>query len=346
MIRVSVIGAGWYAAENHIPVLKTRADVVLDGVCRLGVPELARVQSHFGFAFASEDFRDLLAREPDAVVVSSPHHLHYQHVAAALESGAHVLCEKPMTVDPRDAYELVGRASSLKRHLLIANGYHYLPKIGAIRDALAQGAVGRIEHVACSFVSTTRNVFAGDVGLNSWKTAFFRPNRATWQDPDNGGGFAYGQLSHSIALLLWLTGLEPERVSARAGGNPIDLTDAATVCFVGGATGSIDGAAAMPEGHRALLRLVIAGERGVMTVELDRDLAELRLDAGTVRRFDIAPGDWIYDCAGPVHALVDLAQGRGANCSPAEVGAATVGIIDAMRRSALADSAPMRISSH
>ncbi len=35
-IRVSVISAGWYAAESQIPVLSARDDVVLDGVCRLG----------------------------------------------------------------------------------------------------------------------------------------------------------------------------------------------------------------------------------------------------------------------------------------------------------------------
>ena len=175
MIRVSVIGAGWYAAQNHIPVLKSRGDVVLDGVCRLGAAELARVQNHFGFAFASEDFRDLLTRKPDAVIVSSPHHLHYRHVADALEAGAHVLCEKPMTVDPTEALGLVERAASLRRHLLIANGYNYLPHLANIREALENGAVGAIEHVACSFVSVTRNVFAGDIGLNSWKTAFFRP---------------------------------------------------------------------------------------------------------------------------------------------------------------------------
>ncbi len=339
MIRVSVIGAGWYAAQNHIPVLKSRAEVALDGVCRLGATELARVRDHFGFAFASEDFRDLLARKPDAVVVASPHHLHYRHVADALEAGAHVLCEKPMTVDPAEAHDLVRRAASLGRHLLIANGYNYLPHLAAIREALANGAAGVIEHVACSFVSVTRNVFAGDIGLNSWKTSFFRPSRATWQDPANGGGFAYGQMSHSIALLLWLTGLKPELVSARTAGDPVDLTDAATVRFAGGATGSIDGAAAMPEGHRALLRLTMSGTRGVMTLELDRDLGELRLDGGVVERFPVGPDDWVYNCRGPVHALADLAQGRGSNHSPAEVGAATVGVLDAMRRSASANGA-------
>ena len=129
MIKAAIIGAGWYAAENHIPTLASRPDVTLDGVCRLGAEPLERVRNHFGFAFASEDHRAVLARRPDIVVVASPHQLHYDHVRDALEAGAHVLCEKPMTVDPAHAQDLVARAGRLNRHLLIANGYQYLPHL-------------------------------------------------------------------------------------------------------------------------------------------------------------------------------------------------------------------------
>jgi hypothetical protein len=69
----------------------------------------------------------------------------------------------------------------------------------------------------------------------------------------------------------------------------------------------------------------------------------LRLDGGVVERFPVAAGEWIYSCAGPVQALVDLAQGRGVNFSPAEIGAATVAAIAAMRRSAAAGGEPVRV---
>ena len=131
MIRASVIGAGWYAAEVHIPTLAARKDVVLDGVCRLGAEALERVRRHFGFAFASEDHRAVLARRPDVAVVASPHHLHWRHAADALDAGCHVLCEKPMTLDAAQAWDLVRRAERAGRTLLVANGYHYLPHVAA-----------------------------------------------------------------------------------------------------------------------------------------------------------------------------------------------------------------------
>src|SRR5437870_5753438 len=155
-VKAAVIGAGWYAAHSHIPVLAARSDVVLDGVCRLGAADLEKVRAHFGFRFASEDYREVLARKPEVVVVASPHAMHFEHSMAALDSGAHVLCEKPMTLDPAQAWTLEARAREAGLGLVVANGYHYLPGVAQVRQALLDGAVGRIEHVACSFVSATR----------------------------------------------------------------------------------------------------------------------------------------------------------------------------------------------
>lgn len=344
-LRAAVIGAGWYAAHNHIPVLASRPEVELDGVCRLGADDLERVRDHFGFAYGSESFEQVLARRPDIVVVASPHHLHYAHARAAIEVGAHVLCEKPMTLDPGEAWNLVHLAKQRQRHLLVANGYHYLAQVDVLRQWIAQGAVGDIEHVAVSFISATRDVFFGDRGLKSWQTTFFRPDRTTWQAPEKGGGFAYGQLSHSLALVYFLTGLFPKTVSAHAcRREQVDLADAGAVLLSNGAVASISGAAAMPEGHRGLMRLFIAGSEGVLTAEFDRDACEMRLNSGEVERLPLSAGDWIYRCDGPVHALVDLALDRGENLSPGEIGALTSTTISAMLASSFDGGAPKAVS--
>jgi predicted dehydrogenase len=342
-VKVSIIGAGWFAAESHIPALTRRAEVVLDGVCRLGASELGRVKEHFGFAFASEDYRDVLARRPDAVVVSSPHHLHHEHAKAALEAGAHVLCEKPMTVDPGQAWDLAATAERSGLHLLIANGYHYLPRMAELQRRLADGAVGTVEHVACHFASATRNVFAGSEGLSRWRTAFFRPDRSTWQDPAQGGGFAYGQLSHPLALMFWLTGLDAVSVAARLAPVGVDLSGAATVGFRGGAIGGVTGAASVPEGGRQQLRLHVGGSEGVFDVDVDLDRAEIRRHDGRNDLVALPAGTWVYHCRGPVDGLVDLALGRGENLSPGHIGAKTVELIAAMHRSAAAGGAPIGV---
>jgi predicted dehydrogenase len=343
-LRVAVIGAGWYAAENHIPALTRRPEIVLDGVCRLGTEELERVRSHFGFAFASQDYRDVLARKPQAVIVASPHALHYVHARDALEAGAHVLCEKPMTLDPAEAWDLAARAERLGRHLLVANGFNYLPRLDTVRRWLLNGEIGAIEQVNCQFTSATRAVFSGDVGFQRWQNSFFRPARSTWQDPQGGGGFAYGQLSHSAALMFWITGLSAVEVSARSFPHEgIDLHDAAVIGFDNGAIGSLFGGAGVPEGGRARLRLSVAGTKGIVDLDVDLDRCEMHRDDGTVRRLRLNPREWAYSCLGPVDALADLALGRGTNRSPAEVAAKTVELIAALRRSAQSAGEKLRI---
>jgi predicted dehydrogenase len=343
-LKAAVVGAGWFACECHIPALASLEEVALDGVCRVGKAELDRVRDTFGFAFASEDHAEVLARKPDIVVVSSPHRFHFEHAMAALESGAHVLCEKPMTLDPDHAWQLVRRAEALERHLLIANTYNYLPHVAALRGRIAAGIVGDIEHVTCSFISATRDVFTGSRGLDRWKEAFFRPDDGTWRDAAFGGGFAYGQMSHSLALMYFLTGLAPVSVSCSAfRRDNVDIADAARLTLSNGAVAAVCGAAAMPQGQRALMRLFIAGSAGLVTAEFDLDRCDIRLNDGTVESLPLAPGDWQLDNSAPVRALADLACGRGENLSNGSLGAITTATISAMVASAARQGEPILV---
>jgi len=73
-LRVGVAGAGWWAVENHLPLLRDdpRAEIV--AVCRPGAAELERVRSAFDIPVATEDFDDMLDRGGmDAIVIVSPH---------------------------------------------------------------------------------------------------------------------------------------------------------------------------------------------------------------------------------------------------------------------------------
>ena len=90
--RIGVIGAGWWAVVNHIPVLQKNADCEIVAVNRLGESELAEVQNAFGIERGFEDYREMLDAVPmDGVVISSPHTLHFEHAKAAIEKGCHVL---------------------------------------------------------------------------------------------------------------------------------------------------------------------------------------------------------------------------------------------------------------
>jgi len=56
--RIAVMGAGWWACENHIPILKSRTEVDLVAVCTTGKKELQIVQEKFDIPYATEDYAE------------------------------------------------------------------------------------------------------------------------------------------------------------------------------------------------------------------------------------------------------------------------------------------------
>ena len=341
-LRVGVIGAGSWAVASHLPNLLRRGDEVeLVAVSRLGAEPLARIKEQFGFAIASEDYREVLAAGIDLCVIASPAGLHHEHATAALEAGAHVLLEKPVTIQPADAWDLVETARRSGRHALIAYGWNYYPMVREAKRLMAAGGgIGEIENVMIQMSSATRELLAnrGAYADSAPETA---PEQATWTDPArSGGGYAQAQLTHALGLALWLTGLRGSEVfalMASALDAPVELHDAIALRFQGGAIGTMGGASA----HRGAndnkhhLEVRAIGSEGQLHIDVEREIVWRYRGPGDDVRIIPEPGAGFYHCPGPVEAIVDLALGRPAeNCSPLELGARTVEILDAAYRSA------------
>ncbi len=336
-VRMGVIGAGWWAAENHIPVLQSRPDVEIVGICRLGKDELQKAQERFKISFGTEDYKELLALDGlDGIIVSSPHYLHYEHSAAALERGLHVLCEKPMTLNVSEAKRLARLAESQKLHFLIPYGWNYTDLAKEARKRIDQDEIGEIEHVFCHMASALRDLFSGDP---SWVAdeSLFKPAPGTWSDPARGGGYAHGQLTHALGLLFSIAPLEPEKVFAftRNSRTGADLYDSISCRFKGGVTGVIDGAGTMPPRSPFQVDIRLFGSKGMMLLDIERPRLEIRRNDGRNESVPVklAPGE--YTCVEPVHRFVDLIQGKPVeNCSSASLGVRVVSLLDAACRSA------------
>jgi predicted dehydrogenase len=122
-LRFGVIGAGSWAVASHLPnFAKRRDEVEFVGVARKGPELLEKIRDDWGFAVASEDYRDVLDAGIDVCLVASPTAFHHEHAKAALEAGAHVLVEKPVTIEPADAWDLVETAERSERHLVCSFG--------------------------------------------------------------------------------------------------------------------------------------------------------------------------------------------------------------------------------
>ena len=356
-LRLGVIGAGAWSVASHLSYLEERRDEVdFVGVNRRDPVLLEQVREKFGFSVASPDYHEILRHDLDICVIGSPVKWHHEHAKAALLSGAHVLVEKPFTIDPADAWDLVETADRVGRHLVVALGWHYRPMLRKAKELCeTDGGIGEVEQVLVSMASTLREIYLGTKILPFAADQAHAENIVSKAAADSdllvsraeslidpnvaGGGYAQAQLSHAIGMAVWLTGLRGKRVFAfmAPAGERIELHDACAVEFDGGAVGAIWGGSShmWAANNRHLLEIRAVGSRGQLHLDLERE--RLWRYRGQADNLDVPlqDGDGLYNCRGPVEALVDLALGRPVrNESPGWVAARTVEITDAAYRSA------------
>ncbi len=127
----------------------------------------------------------LLDREIDVVYISTINSQHYPYTRLALETGHHVLCEKPFTLSLEESRELFALARRQGRFLMEAEKVVFLPVMQELKARIQRGDLGRI--TMADFSSSF------DPGYNSW---FF--------DAAKGGGPLYGNAIYSLQLLQFL----------------------------------------------------------------------------------------------------------------------------------------------
>jgi predicted dehydrogenase len=169
----------------------------------------------------------------------------------------------------------------------------------------------------------------------------FEPDPKTWADPQvAGGGYGHAQLSHSTGMLFWLTGLVPETVYAlmSAPGAKVDLYDALSVKFAGGAIGTVSGAGTIPPAGNAQYQvdLRLFGSDGLLMLDCERARLQLRRFDGRHQQLELAPDAGTYSCEDPPNNFVDLVLGKTTeNFAPGEAAMRSVTMLDAAYRSAV-----------
>ena len=348
--RIAVIGCGSWATEAHLPALAGNADAEVIAVADTDLEACERVSRRFGITNTYRSHEELLAaEEPDGVIVATPHAHHFAPARAALEAGAHLLVEKPMVLEPRDGRELQRLARERGRELIVGYTWHYNRQARELRRLLAAGELGTLEFASSLFVSMMREYLRGDT--EAYQPEFrlaLAPRNDTYSDPIlSGGGQGQAQVTHSAALVFWLTGLTPLRVAAFCEDFELgsDLVDAATVSFAGGAAGTIASSGDRPSGHQDLLHLQVGGSAGFVSYDVMEGRATISRPEGRRDELEPLPLEERYPHWGPATNLVDVILGRGENESPAEIGCLTVEFLAAMYRSAAAGGTPVDLAS-
>ena len=165
----------------------------------------------------------------DAVYVGTPVFLHAPQTIEALRAGKHVLCEKPMALDYREACRMQRAAEQTGRTLGIAYYRRLYPKVARAQQLIAEGVIGR----PVLAEATSHDWFYPQDGFRAW---LVEPSMA-------GCGPLRDVASHRIDLMNYLFGA-PERVSGHTSTlvQPVKVEDNATVMieYRSGVRGLVD----------------------------------------------------------------------------------------------------------
>lgn len=187
-LRVALIGYGYWG-EKLFKALQSSRSIKVIAVCGKNQRVINELKSTgSGIKLITNNYRDVTSNKNiDAVVIATPADTHYQIAMVSLQSGKHVLLEKPMTQKITHARKLYKFADKKKLILMIDHTYLYAPEIRATKQIINSGILGDIR-----FIESTR------VGPEQYKN-------------DSDVIWDFGP--HDISILYYLLGI-PTKISA------------------------------------------------------------------------------------------------------------------------------------
>lgn len=199
-LRVGVIGLG-FAGQAALGGFLELPDVEVVGLAGLEADRLAELGEQHKIPHLHLRWEDLLARDDiDAVSIATPNQLHEPIAVAALESGKHVLCEKPLARSGVEAEKIVQAAVDNHRVLKVIFNHRQRGDVQTLKKHVDAGELGRIYYAKTHWVR--RN---GIPGMGSWFTS----------KELAGGGPLIDLGVHMLDMTLYLLG-EPKVTSVSA----------------------------------------------------------------------------------------------------------------------------------
>lgn len=212
--------------------------------------------SRYGIPLRYYDYDEMIRNaDLDAIVICTPHYLHYPMAIKAIESGLHVLIDKPLAINLKEADELISLAErkDLKLGVILQNRFD--DSVMQVKKAVDDGSFGKL--------------LLGIVAVNWYRTEEYYSGsewRGRWIT--EGGGVLINQAIHTIDLLIWMMGdVEEVCGNVDALAHRIEVEDIAVSCLKmrNGALGIISAGTAMYPGFPT--KLEVYGTNGCALFE-------------------------------------------------------------------------------
>lgn len=189
-LKFAIIGCG-RIASRHADIISSIAE--LSAVCDIK-PDRVKALAEKHSCRNYNNIEELLEKENEVNVVSicTPNSLHSAHTIISLNSGKHVLCEKPMAISVKECLQMIKAADESRKNLFIVKQNRFNPPIAALKQTIDEGRLGKILSVELNCFWNRNNEYYKD---SDWKG-----KKAL------DGGTLFTQFSHFIDLLYWLAG--------------------------------------------------------------------------------------------------------------------------------------------
>ena len=221
-VALAIVGPG-RMGQLYARIAAESATMRIVALCGRGAESTQAAATAYGVpGYANGDYGAMLAAHPEieAVIVSASEWAHIEPVLASLDAGKHVLVEKPMAISEADAARMVEQAAKAGVHLMVCHSLRFDLRFAALRQAVAQGAVGEVLHL---YARRNAPQIAVERVIGRCPLAF-------WLAP------------HDIDMMLWTTGSPVHKVMAfsKAGGKERQDFIIAVLTFANGAIGVLE----------------------------------------------------------------------------------------------------------
>jgi predicted dehydrogenase len=320
-IRLGIIGCGGFvryhvnAIHDHVPEFRF-VGLADSKVAR--AEKLAADLSPKHKAAAYADYARMLKEvKPEAVIVSTPHTLHFRHAYDAIRAGAHVMVEKPMVTNADDARRLVKHAKAKKRALNIAIQGTHTDTFAYARKLIADGTVGPLQLVT-------------GVLAQGWLDL----TRGWWrQDPRlSGGGQLYDSGAHVLSAMMFLVDSPVVEAFCYTDnkGTRVDINAVAAIRFANGCMASITSGGNC-NAWKSLL-IIQAKEAAIEISAHGGDF--LAYGAAFPKPVRGVPKGWRTPTVSPARNFADVILGRAKPRCGGRMGILLADLMDALYKSA------------
>ncbi|MDQ1922765.1 Gfo/Idh/MocA family protein [Massilia pseudoviolaceinigra] len=150
-VRWGILGTG-KIARAFATALRDTPGAVLAGVASRSLEGAQAFGAEFGALACYGSYQALAdADDIDVVYIGTPHPMHVENAVMALHGGKGVLCEKPFTMNRREAEEIVALAREKKLFLMEAMWTRFMPALAEVRRIIASGEIGTVHQVTADF---------------------------------------------------------------------------------------------------------------------------------------------------------------------------------------------------